>query len=354
LLNRADVEIWSADTPGFVERFASIGASNYAAAAPANGDAGMRGAPTRERTAALLSSDHPTRRRCDVKLFAVGDRGRVAAIVNPRLTDPTGTPYGLLGFFECDDDDAAAGALFDAACEWLRARGCKIARGPIDYTTWHGYRLTVDGFDAGWLPGEPFHPAYYPALWRTAGFTIAGTYSTNWIKDVDGAIERFAGPARSCLAAGYTARPLGVDTGDLAALHEISLAAFADAFMYSPIERDEFAALYPPGQAAAAAGTSLVACAPDGEPCGFLYGFVVEVPGRGRTGVIKSLAISPEHRGCSTYHLLFHRYLTRLRDAGVRDHLCALMHREGTPARMGWIRPDTTFKEYALYERAIA
>ena len=49
--------------------------------------------------------------------------GRVAAFVNERTAHTFAQATGGLGFFECVDDQAAATVLFDAARDWLAARG---------------------------------------------------------------------------------------------------------------------------------------------------------------------------------------------------------------------------------------
>src|SRR5919204_5624785 len=49
--------------------------------------------------------------------------GRISAHVDHRLNEFQHNRWGLFGFFECEHDLAAAGALFDAADGWLRERG---------------------------------------------------------------------------------------------------------------------------------------------------------------------------------------------------------------------------------------
>lgn len=303
-----------------------------------------------DRARTLLAADHPTRRRCEVELFGAEGHGRVAAIVNPRLVDDEHRPYGLLALFRCDDDQPAAAALLDAACAWLRERGCATARGPMCFTTWHDYRFMTGGFGAGAMPGEPYHPRYYPKLWREAGFRECATYSTNWLGEPEAVADKFATVTRRALDRGYSVRGLGAT--DLPTLYKLSTEAFADAYMYSRIDPDEFAALYSADDVPAAARTSYLAHAPNGDAIGFLYAFPCTLAGR-KALVCKTIAVRPGGRSRGLYPLLMHTWIRDGIADGYRDFVGGLMHVEGTPANLGWTSPDTRIKEYALYERAL-
>ncbi|MFQ5845214.1 MAG: GNAT family N-acetyltransferase, partial [Planctomycetota bacterium] len=72
--------------------------------------------------------------------------GRIGACVDrDLLAAAPGT--GAVGFFDSIDDMGTARALFDAAAQWLRDRGCIRARGPLHYTIHDPAALLVDGFD---------------------------------------------------------------------------------------------------------------------------------------------------------------------------------------------------------------
>ncbi len=306
------------------------------------------------RTLARLGDHNPTRRRCELELVVAdgpGVRGRVAAMINPRLTGEDGVPIGLLGFFACDESPDTARWLFDRGMTWLQAQGCNVVRGPVNFSTWHDYRFVTTTETTDWMPGEPFHPEHYPALWLQGDFAPVSSYSTNWLGDVDALIDGFAPRAAACREAGYTLHSIG--PRDLAALHALSRTAFADAWMYSDIALDELAALYTPDAVRTAGAGSFLALAPDGEPVGFLYAFDMPLAGRPRVSICKTVAVAPAHRKARVYPLLMEAWMRGRRDAGVHDLVGALMHRDGDPANMGWIAPETTIKEYHLYERRL-
>lgn len=337
--------IQSGDSDAMRARFASVGMRCYPAVHP--------GGPSAARTLALLAPDHPTRRRCSVRLFtgeASGGEARVAAIINPALTDAGGHPYGLLGLFESDDEPVLAGALLAEACAWLAAQGCRTVRGPMTYSTWYDYRFVITDSDAGWIPGEPVHQPFYPQLWTAAGFTIATRYGSYWMGEPEALLARFEERAGAAAAAGFTLRSPGPD--DLPALHALSVAGFAGAWMYAPLERDEFEALYTPERIAQGADSSYLALAANGAPVGYMYNF--ELPlGGAQAAVCKTIAVAPGFRDQSVYHLLMHAWYRDQAARGCRQFVGALMHSEGSPAKLGWCRPQAAIKEYAVYERSL-
>ena len=99
--------------------------------------------------------------------------GRIAAIHNRLHNEVHGDKAGFFGFFECEDDAAAAGALFDAVAAWLRARGLDTMRGPANFSVNDEIGLLVDGFDTPPVLMMPHNPRRYVPLVEGAGFTKA-------------------------------------------------------------------------------------------------------------------------------------------------------------------------------------
>lgn len=265
-------------------------------------------------------------------------------MINPRLVDGAGAPIGLLGFFEAEDDPAAATQVLDAGAAWLRDQGATIVRGPIKFSTWNDYRFTVGGDDAGWFPGEPRHPAYYPRLWEQAGFTVCARYGSYWLGDLPAIVAKFA-PVIA--RGGAEVRP--VTAADLPSLYRLAMSGFRDAFMYSPIEPDEFASLYAGDRVTAGLATSFLATE-QGRPCGFIYTYVADLPG-GPAGVIKTVLVDGAARGGGAYATLMSAAIEAFLAGGVTRALGGLMHADGSPAAMGWCRPEMSFKQYVLLEQ---
>lgn len=96
--------------------------------------------------------------------------GRIAAFIDFNIAKTYDQPTGGTGFFECIDDDAAAGMLFDTAREWLRERGMEAMDGPINFGETDKYwGLLVEGFTHPSFEIS-YNPPYYQGLFERYGF----------------------------------------------------------------------------------------------------------------------------------------------------------------------------------------
>ncbi len=100
--------------------------------------------------------------------------GRISAHIDRlALVQPAdqgmGPGTGLWGFFEADDG-ATAATLFNAAEEWLRARGMTKAMGPFSFSYWDEVGLLVEGHDHPPTVMMGHNPASYQAWVENAGY----------------------------------------------------------------------------------------------------------------------------------------------------------------------------------------
>ncbi len=99
--------------------------------------------------------------------------GRIAAIVNRAHNRFHGDRWGFFGFFECEDDQAAAVALVEAAADWVRGQGCDTLVGPCNPSTNYECGLLVEGFDAHPRVMMPYNPPRYAELLEQCGLAKA-------------------------------------------------------------------------------------------------------------------------------------------------------------------------------------
>ncbi len=94
--------------------------------------------------------------------------GRIAAIRNRLHNDYHGDRIGFFGFFDFADQEVA-GALFEAACDWLRGRGLDAARGPYSPSINDVCGLVSEGFDDPPCVFMPWNPPRYVEAYRQLG-----------------------------------------------------------------------------------------------------------------------------------------------------------------------------------------
>ena len=99
--------------------------------------------------------------------------GRISAIINGNHNKIHQEKVGFFGFLEVLEDYKAAEALFDAAGEWVKAKGMTVLRGPAHPSVNDEYGLLVDGFDSSPIVMMPYNPPYYADFIERYGFTKA-------------------------------------------------------------------------------------------------------------------------------------------------------------------------------------
>lgn len=99
--------------------------------------------------------------------------GRIAAIVNENHNKHWNDNIGFFGFFECENNQETAKALFDAAAAWLKEQGKTAMRGPVNPGTNHTCGVLIDSFDSMPCIMMPYNPPYYDGLIKSAGFEKA-------------------------------------------------------------------------------------------------------------------------------------------------------------------------------------
>lgn len=127
---------------------------------------------------------HPFYERNSVQTFLAyrNNRavGRIAAIVNQGHLDIYNDGVGFWGFFECENDEDAAKALFDAARGWLAEKGLKIMRGPCNPSFNYEIGLLVEGFNSSPMFMMTYNLPYYEKLVKSYKFEKAQDLYAFW------------------------------------------------------------------------------------------------------------------------------------------------------------------------------
>jgi len=235
--------------------------------------------PLKSDVRSLLSKRHPFYRHAERGLFlALRDgkpAGRIAAIVNQRHNEFHGDRTGFFGFFECRDDEEAAGALLSAAERWNTDRGMKTIRGPVNPSTNEECGLLVENFLSAPFVMMTYNPPYYMDLIEGSGYRKAKDLFAYWYhvgKRIPSRLEKIVGKVMR-KEKGLTVRHLDMKRfdEDLAAVRTIYNEAWEKNWGFVPMTPEEIDFLA--GKLKPLVAPEIVNLAfVDGEPAGFAMG----------------------------------------------------------------------------------
>ncbi|MCB2223762.1 MAG: hypothetical protein KQH83_06255 [Actinobacteria bacterium] len=145
-----------------------------------------------EERAELSPRRNPFYAHSEARLLVAEDGGEVAGrlvVMDHRpYNRHTGFSDALLDRFECVDDQAVAGALFDEAAAWARDRGLTRLSGPRRFMIGAPSGVLVEGFEHPPAPSCSYHLPYYGALFERHGFETEADLLSGYVDrsyDVD-------------------------------------------------------------------------------------------------------------------------------------------------------------------------
>jgi predicted N-acetyltransferase YhbS len=264
---------------------------------------------------------------------------------------------GVIGQYSAESADAGARVLNDA-CAQLAAHGCTIAVGPMDGNTWRSYRLVIERGSEPPFFLEPDTPEAWVSHFMAAGFETLATYSSALARDLTQRDPRLDALAARLAARNIVIRPLDLSHADddLRRVFELSLLAFKDNFLYTPIDEAEF--MEQNRRLLPAVRPELVLLAEDHKQ---LVGFLFAVPDvlqqkRGQkpdTIIIKTVAVKPGLTQAGLGSLLVAEAQQRAAALGFTRAVHALMH-ESNVSRNISRRYAETIRRYALFSKRLA
>lgn len=166
-----------------------------------------------ERRESLTAKGNPFFEHAEVQFWlavkAGRDIGRISAQID-HLNPQTAEGIGNFGMIAAEDDPAVFEALFRTAEDWLRARGCKAALGPINLSTNEEVGLLIDGAEHPPMFMMPHDPPHTPGRIEEQGYGRAKdifAYVCSVADDLPASILR---RVRKGLPEGVTLRTLDV------------------------------------------------------------------------------------------------------------------------------------------------
>lgn len=273
-----------------------------------------------------------------------------------RRRDETGatTDDGLVGHFAAAEGGAGR-ELLSHAFTRLAQEGCTRAIGPMDGDTWHSYRFVTDPGTEPLFVFEPSNPPGWPALFEAAGFEPLNSYFSTLAPDLHHTDERTPGRVEALREAGVSFRTLDPERfeEELARIYALSRVAFAENYLYSPIDEDAFFNLYHPIRPHVVPELVHLAEA-EGRLIGFSFGIPdlleVQRTGKAQTMLIKSLAVHPDEGGRGLGGVLMDLPQRSAVQLGFERGIHAFMEKDNRSRSIAG-HYARTIREYTLYAR---
>jgi len=266
-----------------------------------------------------------------------------------------GESVGCLGHYHAEGSGAAVLRL---ALAKLREAGCTLAIGPMDGNTWRGYRfVTSPGTEPPFFL-EPANPPAYPRHFEEAGFTPLARYSSSRVT----LAESRDLAAIEWRLADRKIRIRSLDPSrfeeELERIYEISRIGFADNFLYTPIGKEEFIAMYSQVEPLIIPELVLIAESEEGEPAGFMFTIPDAAEGQRLGGkpssvIVKSLAVNPRWRNLGMGSVLIQRSQEAARQLGFTSAIHALQHEANQSLKITKRNEGVRIREYTLYSRSL-
>ena len=175
--------------------------------------------------------------------------GTIAAFINHAHNRYHEENIGFFGLFETSDDSEVAGALLEAASDWLRAHGADAIRGPANFTTNEECGLLVENFSPPVIM-MIYNPPYYEELIEGAGFEkvmdVVCIYQDRATIAASGSLERLERLVkRASERSGIVVRPMDARNkkAEFARFREIYNAAWEKNWGFIPMNDEELQAL---------------------------------------------------------------------------------------------------------------
>ena len=291
---------------------------------------------------AALDKDQQIRSRCSIWW-------RDTANVN-------GLRTGAIGHYAATDAECGE-AVLQHACRELKNRRCDIAVGPLDGNTWRRYRFVTERGDAKPFFLEPDNPDEWPRHFDSVGFSTLAHYVSEINPDIANRQPELGSLREKFARLGVQIELVDIDNpvDDMAGIYRVVCDSFRDAFLYTPLDIDNYCSLYEPMLTQVDPRLMLVA-KHDGEVVGFILAppdFLQLKYQHGMDAIVlKTVAVLPQKEYSGLGRVLIVDLLKNAIDMGFTTAISALMHTENRSQK---ISSDCAgpMRAYALFAKEL-
>jgi L-amino acid N-acyltransferase YncA len=258
----------------------------------------------------------------------------------------------VIGLFECVDDIKIAQGMFQKAASIAMDKGIRKLIGPINGSTWYNYRLPEKN-EPMFFSDEAYKD-YYTQLFLDCGFTTLATYYTAIDRPM---IDRLDSDAITSIHMkhGLHIREIDVNNFDeeLRRIYELSIIAFKNNYLYSPISYHSFLQKYQPLRFIMDPRFVLIAEDDRGNLVGFVFCIHDHCNVHERSLIVKTMARLPGTEWAGLGRILSSHLLHRAKSEGYTSMIHAFMHSDNASHSISSKQIASHIKKYHLYEKEI-
>ena len=196
----------------------------------------------------LFSEINPFFDNGEASIHLLKNKTRAIVFTGPDISHKS-NPAAYFGFFESIDSKQDAIKLFEEIEKQLTEQNINTLIGPINFNTYHRYRLNLDEENPTPFLNEPQNPKYYPTLLAASGFSKLNKYVSyiiNSQEKLKNWYDTYSSKKDILTFEGYTFEQItpSLWMEKLAEVHKKSEIVFGDNFSYSPISFETFQLKY--------------------------------------------------------------------------------------------------------------
>jgi L-amino acid N-acyltransferase YncA len=295
---------------------------------------------------------NPILHYANVAHFSLYADGNIVGYITA-LTDARAKDFGILGFFECENNPTYAAMLFDEAEKFLTQQQRTVCYGPINMTTWQTFRLSFPESNPPYFL-EPFSREYYRTLFLEHGFAVEQCNETHVAKAFSSGILDYEQNFETLVAQGFTFDRLDKEnaSGIIKDIYSLTSSIFAHSYAFYSITLDEF--IYNLGQRENMSRNYVyVARDKDGEALGYIFAMPDLFSPKQQTVVFKTMGVKESARGRGIGKSLLYVALRDALSDGNTEVLYSTMSEKSDAIHSLTSAESTLYRKYETYKKEI-
>jgi GNAT superfamily N-acetyltransferase len=275
--------------------------------------------------------------------------GHVAAIIDDRFGS-----IGVLGFFECNNNQNYANSLFNEVNNYLKDAGKQECRGPINISVWQNFRVS---YPEGNLPFclEPFTLEYYRDLFLAYNFIVNHQNVTTVDTIEQSKLKSYEVFYNDSIKSGYSYELLNKDNAQKSILNIYLLMnqIFEGGYSFYKISEEEF--IYSTQQYTEVPKPHYIFIVKDikQELVGFFFAIPDLYNPKLKRVVLKTMGIAPKFRGLGLAEAMFYFVYKKAREDGFKDLLYSTRELGNDRIKSLTGESPVLYRKYEVYKKNI-